>query len=227
MERLLLFLIPLFFFASSCKVRPPIDQEEVKVTSTDEDSYEEGLPISNNLLLNGSFEDGEPGLSKVPDYWETCGYTGQSPGDLHENGAGYFDVTQKAVSATQFVGMVVRSDGTKECLQQELISPIAPGFYELELTLSKSAFYVSIDRITKTDANYSTPVLLEIIGLTEDGAETVLFSTAEITSTEWIKIEELISVEERLIGIKIAPNFSGDDFYNGNILIDKIIFSLI
>lgn len=119
--------------------------------------------------------------------------------------------------------MVVRSNGTRECLGQELFEPLLPGEYKISIALARSDFYVSIDKVKLTDANYSNPVKLEIIGITQKGEEQVLYLTEKITSSHWTNKESKFLVKDTLTTIKISPQFVGDEYYNGNILIDNFI----
>lgn len=208
--------------------------EEMGIEPTSEEALEalrisvdeKSAKLGANILRNGSFEEGFPGLSSKPDYWLDCGWVSESPPDLHSSGGVAFEVYQEAIDGYQYVGLVVRSNETYECLYQELDVPMNPGVYDLMLVVSRSPLYVSVAQVTGDDANLNNPVILEVRGTRSiDGKEFMLFQTDPIESTDWVIIEDIIKIEDDVSKIKFLSFFVGEETYNGNVLIDKIVIA--
>ena len=240
MKRLVLFILTISIL-HSCYIPTKMEEGDLTITFSDDELTdkraeeldtlrnmikEKSEKLAPNILRNGSFEKGYPGASVLPDFWSDCGWISESPADLHESGGVAFSVKHDAVDGFQYVGMVTRSNGTFECIQQELETTINQGVYDLLMVVSRSPHFLSVSQTTGLDAKYSTPVLLEIYGYRKVyGDEVRLYSTEAIESTEWIIIEDLIKVDDDISKIKIGTFFVGDENYNGNVLIDKVIIA--
>jgi hypothetical protein len=121
-----------------------------------------------------------PGVLRVPDEWTDCGAEGETPPDLFKSGEkiGY-NVTAISEDGSQYVGLVVRSNDTRECLFQELDQPIE-GTIRGELLLARSNRYTSLDRITGDPVEYNTPASMEVIGVDDSGTDFLLYATEPV-----------------------------------------------
>ncbi|KAA3621960.1 MAG: hypothetical protein DWQ02_26820 [Bacteroidetes bacterium] len=214
------------------KVKPYLEAAGIELMTQEEMELlkgtiaERSAKLGKNILLNSSFEEGQYGASLMPDYWRNCGWASESPSDLHLSGGVAFDVYQEAVDGYQYVGMVVRSNGTHECIFQEFEPYILPGEYDLLMVVSRSEVFNSVDQVTGEEASYHFPVTLQIFGKNEiDDTESLLFMTYPIDFTDWHVIQNTFVIEENTSAIKIAAFFTDDEYYNGNVLIDKIIIA--
>ena len=190
------------------------------ITACDKDKFEGGL------LNNASFEDSEVMASKAPDGWIDCGVPSESPPDVFGSGPGNpFDVTNVAQEGDKYLGMVVRDNGTRECLMQNFDAGSKKGDFKIELVVGRSDTYSSVSQTTGLEADFNNPVILEIYGLVENGPDELLYVSEANESTEWVTLIEEVTVNQKINGIKITPNYIGEEYYNGNILIDVFIFS--
>jgi hypothetical protein len=145
-------------------------------------------PIWIFPIANPSFEAGIPGVLRVPDEWTDCGAEGETPPDLFksEEKIGY-NVTAISEDGSQYVGLVVRSNDTRECLFQELDQPIE-GTIRGELLLARSNRYTSLDRITGDPVEYNTPASMEVIGVDDSGTDFLLYATQPVVDTNWTTV---------------------------------------
>jgi len=176
-------------------------------------------------IANGSFESSEPGISTVPIGWENCGDTLKTPTDLFRNELeNSFEVTNLAQAGQQYIGMVVRLDGSRECISQTFENLQTKGSYQLSASIAKPINYESLyltDSGTSIEVNYNTPVSLELIIVDDNDEETIIHVTEPNETVEWIEISTTIEISEPFKAIKISPNFIGNEFYSGGILIDS------
>ncbi len=192
-------------------------------TNCDKDDDDLVLSCTPEYILNSSFEDSEPGLSTIPEGWDNCGDTLQSPTDLFQNDLeNQFMVTNIAEEGQQYVGMVVRPNGTKECLFQTLRTPLNPGDYQIFISYAKPINYTSIAEVNSEYIilDFNEPIALEIIGVNNNNEEQVLLTTPPNESTDWTEPSFNINITETINEIKLQPTYIGSDFYAGGILID-------
>ncbi|MCB0662980.1 MAG: hypothetical protein KDC24_09585 [Saprospiraceae bacterium] len=183
----------------------------------------EPAPFYGEYIQNSSFEQGTPGFLSLPDGWLDCGFEGETPPDLFANDMEIrpFEVSNNAIEGNQFVGMVVRDNGTRECIIQRLVTPIS-GLYTLRLLIGRAEEYLSISRVTYDPISYNQPVELEVIGIGEDGREEVLFRAPKNVKRDWIEIQTSIYIPFPISSLKLSPDFDStrDTPYCGNVLID-------
>lgn len=181
---------------------------------------------SENLLINASFEqDGKALLSSVPMGWINYGFSKHSPPDVHSNSSSFFNVTKRADHGEYFVGMVTRSNQTWEIMGQELQTPLEEGQeYIFTVALARSPLYVSIDAITRNDANYTVPVILRVYGMI-DKEQILLAETKVIDHVQWKKYQMTFIADFAYQQFLLEAYFDDerDYFYNGNLLLDNCI----
>jgi len=177
-----------------------------------------------NKIKNSSFEEGEAGLHTLPIGWHNCGEVDRSPPDLFESGVeNDFNVNVIGDKGSKFVGLVVRSDGTRECMYQQLPQTIESGEYLIDLTVARSKRYTSIDLVTGDIVEYNQPVILQVIGIDEIGNEELFYSSVLIDSESWINLKYGFNINRSFKKIRVTPNYGQLDSipYNGNVLIDE------
>ncbi|MCB0706809.1 MAG: hypothetical protein KDC34_15945 [Saprospiraceae bacterium] len=184
------------------------------------------------MIRNYSFEDGPVGCCQTPPEWVNCGAMEETPPDIHCNQCkNAFGVQMKAPHGKQFLALVVRSNGTKECLQQELSRPLLPdSIYRLQLFLGRSAVFNSMDRNTNEAASYASLADLKIYGMTESGFVKELSVIRPFTGADWTEYSVLIKPEKEIDVLIFEAGYLGrqdTEVYNGHILLDYIRLELV
>lgn len=181
-----------------------------------------------NLLENSSFEEDIPVCCQVPVYWYDCAdpFEKVTPVDIQP---GSFGVTKHAAEGHNYLGMVVRDNGTTESIGQTLSEELRKdSMYLLTISVSRSEMYASISITTGQPAQYSTPVVLKIWGGSRYCERHQLLGITEpVTNTEWMEYEFDIFPETDISDISLEACFDEKTkfSYNGNILIDNIILT--
>jgi hypothetical protein len=181
-----------------------------------------GQKLDTIKLMNPSFED-EPSYSHTPEGWFDCGFAGESPPDVHPNGA--FSVTQTAFHDSTYLGMVVRDNNTWEAIGQKLKKPLRKNTkYAFSIYACQSEKYVSNSRVTEKEVNYSTPAVIKIwLGNVECEKKELVAQSDGINFKNWKKLDFTIVPKDSYRYIIIEAYYIRvfKSVYNGNILIDN------
>lgn len=173
-------------------------------------------------LTNPSFED-VPRHSHVPRGWYDCGFPGESPPDTQPDPT--FRVSKSAQDGETYVGLVVRDNDTWEAISQKLPRALEKNkCYEFSLFLSRSDSYVSVSRVTDSEANYVTPAKIRIWGgFDYCDKQYLLGETNLVTNTRWIEYKMKLEPIANYTHIIIQAFYKTPTLfpYNGNILMDK------
>jgi hypothetical protein len=176
-----------------------------------------------NMLNNPSFED-TPKTGEAPSEWYNCGTENETPPDVQP---GAFGVDTWPFDGDTYLGLVVRDNETWEAVGQELKNPLLKdSIYELRIFLARSELYLSTSKLTGQEANYATPVILQVWGGTEycDRQE-LLANTPVVSNTNWKEfILNIIPLEEDKYDYFTLEAYYKTPVlfaYNGNILLDK------
>lgn len=173
-------------------------------------------------LTNPSFED-VPRHSHVPRGWYDCGFPGESAPDTQPDPT--FRVSKAAQDGDTYVGLVVRDNDTWEAISQKLPKALEKGkCYEFSLFLSRSESYVSVSRVTETEANYNTPAKIRIWGgFDYCDKQYLLAETKLVINTRWIEYKMKLEPIANYTHIVIQAFFKTPTLfpYNGNVLMDK------
>ena len=181
-------------------------------------------------LSNPSFED-VPRQNHSPTGWFDCGFSGESPVDVHPqtlifpDSGGYFKVNAPAFDGNTYVGMVVRDNDTYEAISQRIIGgPLKAGkCYTFSIYMSRSEKYVSISKTTSKEENYITPAKLRIWGgFSYCNRGEVLAESAPVTKTEWLQYNFRFEPKKDHAFIVLEAYYKTPVLfpYNGNILLD-------
>ncbi len=160
-------------------------------------------------LKNPSFED-QPQDATTPTDWHPC-----NPGTTPDILPGFWGVETEPSEGETYVGLITRSDGSREAIGQRLSRPLkAKECYRLTLDLAHSYTY----------AGYNKPVKLRIWGgtsLCEKGE--LLDETDFIENEDW-KTFKFDLLPEKEVKYLILEAFYKEENANrqGNILIDNI-----
>lgn len=182
---------------------------------------------SSNLIRNGSFES-NLGLGTVPHEWFNCGPPTETPPDILTAKKNLYKVKHLPFAGNTYLCLVVRNNLTYESISQILENRLIQGkryictFYVSTSKSMKSNSGIIRDRIVK----YNQPAIIRIWGgQSECSSEIELFSTEEIESESWKKVQFSIKPENDVRSISIEAYYSELKYYCGNVLIDD--FSII
>ncbi len=172
-------------------------------------------------LNNPSFED-FPQPGKTVAGWFDCGFAGETPPDVQP---GSFKVNRPAHQGITYLGLVVRDNNTWESVSQRLSTAILKGTtYRFSMYMCHSDSYVSPDRNTNRDVNFSTPVIVRVWGGSNYcGKEELLSESSPVDHTEWkeYKFEWTPKITHAYIMIEAFYKIPTLFPYNGNLLIDN------
>ena len=182
---------------------------------------------AQNMLRNGSFEDGMVSMSRVPNHWINGSGVQESPPDLHSAASEFFNVLHLPADGQKYVGMVSRDNFTFESIGQRLRRPLEPGHtYELRLWVSHSETMESTSRRTKQPAPYVTPIPFDVFvsNRTVGSPYELIYRSEPVAHTDWIEYKIEFEVEDSYkfirIGAGMDPSVRGP--VNGNVLIDGL-----
>ncbi|WP_116126648.1 OmpA family protein [Lewinella sp. IMCC34183] len=177
------------------------------------------------LLTNPSFED-MPRVGAVPKGWSDCGFPGETPVDIQPDPLRTFKVEKQAQHQYTYLGMVTRDNDTWERVSQRMSGPMVAGqCYEFSVRLARSERYLSRSRVTDSDDNYDTPILLRVrgsYGICDEGE--VLGQSPLVTSQTWREYRIKLEPQEPYTHIMLEAYYKTPIFfpYNGNILLDNV-----
>lgn len=178
------------------------------------------------LLQNPSFEWDRPIKNITPQGWKSCGWRHESPPDVHSKMTAHYQVRHFPQKGKNFLGLVVRSNFTKEAIAQKLVKPLLENKnYQMSVYVAKADRFVSKDSQTRKIANYTTPAILRIWGINEHcETQELLFESEPIDNSDWKKLSIQFSPQTQHSHIMLEAFFSKniDDPYNGHILIDNL-----
>lgn len=176
------------------------------------------------FLHNPSLEDPRPRPAKLPFGWFTCAPVSYSLPDLHPGGA--FQVTTKPYHGGSYAGLVVRPDGSREGISQELVQPLDSGAcYLFALHAALAPHYLSADARTGQPLDYNRPVRIQILGgKTRCGDEMVLGSSPPVVSADWTRVEFLLQPAGSCNFLRLEAVFLDPDSlpYGGHVLVDAL-----
>ncbi|MEZ4925105.1 MAG: hypothetical protein R3A50_02435 [Saprospiraceae bacterium] len=173
---------------------------------------------------NPNFEKGIPQMSKAPEDWKSLGEKEDSPVDIQP---GFWGVNIGTIEGKQYVGMVVRDDGTTEGIGQQLDGfLLKDSSYTFRAYVGRSDVYESQSPRSKGITDFHSPVILEVWGYNSEIDEYELFDkTIPIKwKSGWVAFDFLINpqlgnYDEIDIMVKYAP---GHEYENGHLLIDDL-----
>ncbi len=100
--------------------------------------------------------------------WTACGPRIQTPPDIHSADTLFWSAKQVPHDGNYFLGMVTRSNGTKEGISQELTEYLQKGsMYKFSFFASQSKTYVSnmtVNSFNYSDLNFTELVHIEVWG---------------------------------------------------------------
>lgn len=187
-----------------------------------------GPPLT---LSNASFED-VPRISHAPKGWFDCGYSSETPVDVHPetlinpDAEGFFGVKAKAFDGNTFLGMVVRDNETYEAVSQRIVGgPLKAGqCYTFSIYLSRAESYRSPTKLdTNILVNYDTPVKLRIWGgMSYCNNGEVLAESAPVIKNEWLQYNFRFEPRKDHSFIVLEAYYKTPVLfpYNGNLLLD-------
>ena len=194
--------------------------------------------LAQELLANPSFED-EPHAAKSPRGWYDCGEPGESPIDVHSDTTEFFGVREVPVEGETFVGMVVRSNGTRERLSQRIPANFYPDVeYEFSIYLSYTLDYWSLVRNPGTGeydvgqpVSFGEPAALSLsLGNAYCNESQVIKVWPAETAGAFQEVSVRFSPDTVYSYILLQAEYSNDfdeDAYNGNILIDAASLAVV
>ncbi len=181
-------------------------------------------PISLN---NPSFED-RPQPGKAPYGWQSC--TGEhSPPDVEP--CKNFEVTEDAVDGDTYLGLVTRDDGSSEGVSQYLaIEQLQEdSTYEISMflfcsTQKRSSTARNAAYRLPVKASFHAPTRLRIWG-GHDACDykTLLFESELISNKDWKRYIFTFQSDDDYEYISFEATFEKQfEYYNGNLMIDKV-----
>lgn len=182
-----------------------------------------GLGQNTNMLSNPSFED-TPKAGEAPEGWYNCGPATETPPDVQP---GAFGVVTSPHNGNTYLGLVVRDNETWEAVGQELQKSLQKdSTYELRLFLARSEIYLSNSKLTGQEANYVTPVVLQVWGgYSYCDKEELLAVSPLITHTQWkeyvLNLKPSEGNKYNYITLEAYYKTPVIFAYNGNLLLDN------
>ncbi len=175
---------------------------------------------------NASFDWGPPIANAIPPGWMYCGGKHETPPDTHSAKTRHYGVNHAPYAGKYYVGLVVRSNFTRESIYQYLKQPIREGkTYGMELFAAMSDTFKSTDVTTMKKALFTQPAIIRIWGIGEEcQTKELLFESEPIDHVNWkkIEIEFTPQMEHEYLMIEAFFDKMIDDPYNGNVLLDEI-----
>ena len=177
-------------------------------------------------LQNPSFEWDRPIKNIIPQGWKSCGWRHESPPDVHSKMTAHYYVRHFPQKGKNFLGLVVRSNFTKEAIAQKLVKPLLENkTYQMSVYVATANDFVSKDSKTRQKANYNTPAILRIWGINQlCETQELLFESEPIDHQDWKKLLIQFSPQTQHSHIMLEAFFDKkiDEPYNGHILLDNI-----
>jgi len=177
-------------------------------------------------LQNPSFERDRPIKNIIPQAWKSCGWRHESPPDVHSKMTTHYQVRHHPQKGKNFLGLVVRSNFTKEAIAQKLEQPLKKNkTYQMSLHVAKAEKLISKDSKTRQKSNYTTPAVIRLWGINHKcETQELLFESNPIDSPEWkkLEIEFIPKMQHKHLMIEAFFSKIKDEPYNGHILLDNI-----
>jgi len=177
-------------------------------------------------IVNTSFEEGEMDADSILGGWESINEESDPDWFISNSETNPWEVRATAHSGDRYIGMVVNALGKQEGLQQQLAAPISD-VRELDVSMwvSLSERYYHANALVEILRNYAKPAKISIIVTDSDGEEHVIHTSAEIDHSEWRQLRVTAPFCGDMVGVAIAVIHSGEDFYNGHVMVDDVAFS--
>ena len=172
-------------------------------------------------LKNPSFEWDELGAGKIPRGWMNAGTAPESPPDIQPC---CFQVRVQAIEGKQFLGLVTRDNNTWEGVSQLLDGWLMKdSAYVFTVSLARSNYYISLSRLTNTEANYTNPTVLKIWGYnTTTKQEELLALSTPVNHKDWQAYTFVLQPKQGSYNqIDLMAYYaSAFEKTNGNLLVD-------
>jgi len=136
-----------------------------------------------DYIFNSSFEKGWVEMGALPDSWRNCASRDYSSPDLHDVNSNHWGVKKQPIDGNNFVGLVTRSDGSAECMEQPLTSYLESGNYCVEIIIGSAKEFVATDILTQEEASYTKRIYLDVVAEKINNEE-VLFSVIPKSSLQ-------------------------------------------
>ncbi len=174
------------------------------------------------LLKSPSFEQDIAEPHPLPEFWDNLGGKNHTPPDIQP---GRFSVTKAPHHGRQYLGMVTRTNGTREAVGQPLPQKLKAGArYAFSVWLARSSKYEALQGSGDLEA-MANPILLRIWGINSSTLEKELLATSDLVEHE----------QWRQYTFSLAPTRGDLDYfvleawydpsakraYNGNLLLDN------
>ncbi|MFT4568183.1 MAG: outer membrane protein OmpA-like peptidoglycan-associated protein, partial [Saprospiraceae bacterium] len=158
--------------------------------------------------------------------WYDCGqlqFPTETPPDIHPINA--WRVTKRPSEGNTYLGMVIRDNDSWEAVTQRLPIPMQEGkCYAFNVDLSRSNFYISGSKITRSMENYTNPAVLRIHGGTGVcGRQEQLGESTTVTNDEWRTYEFKFEPSRTVNYLTLEAFYKTPTLipYNGHILVDN------
>ncbi len=188
-------------------------------------SQEQVIEINNPSFEDRPHRGGGSPLDQI-NGWYDCGllqFRHETPPDIHPINA--WQVTKTASDGNTYLGMVVRDNDTWESVAQRLPSSIESGkCYTFSIELSRSDFYISGSRKTRSLENYTQPAVLRIWGGAGIcGKQELLGESVTVTNDEWRTFEFKFEPKRTINYFTLESFYKTPSLfpYNGHILLDN------
>lgn len=177
-------------------------------------------------LTNGSFEKAIAVTGMLPYGWINCGPPKETPPDVVQHQVeNAFKVLHDAADGNHFVSMVVRSNGTAECIQQDLSTPLVPGkSYEMTVQLALAKRFDAVERRTMQEVSFAHPVMLEVYGVDMHNDRILLDDIPPVRHDGWQSYTLQFCPAAPVKALILSPFYHPDSLYeyNGHILLDDL-----
>ena len=193
------------------------------------------IPMNSQKVIsiqNGSFEKDTPRkggnkIYRVIEGWHDCGFTGETPPDIHRLGEKYFDVNKKASDGKNFLGLVTRPNDTYEGISQRLSVTLKSNkCYRLTIDLAHSEEYNSPTKTSQNrDVNHNGPIKLQVWGaITYCGKQQLLAESLVIDHEDWKQYVFTLKPQIPYNFLTIQSYYKQPVLlpYAGNVLVDNI-----
>ena len=182
--------------------------------------------IGQNLLRNGSFEEGVGQPGRLPRYWINAGQIEYSPPDVHTVTRKHFGVLQAPADGKAYVGLVARADFSFEAIAQRIKPNLMAGTtYELTLTVCHSTELLSLSG-GRSPEYFDAPVPFDVyVSNTGNGsAFELVHRSAPVDHADWrtYTVRFTPARDWKYLRIGSGMNTLYAKPPNGNILVDNV-----
>lgn len=178
-------------------------------------------------LVNPSFEDipraGGSTFSLPIEGWTDCRqFPKHTPPDIHSADSKFWSVSKQPYNGATFLGLVVRPDGSNECVWQKLSEPLEKGkSYILSVFLCQAEKYLSGLSPEGELVGFNQPAIIRIFGSASDNYDSLLAETNPIDHSDWLEYTLELNPERTITHLIIEAYF--EDIHNpgaGHVLVD-------